>query len=110
MSQSQRAVVNEQFGLQPLTIVKRGVSNPQRGEAVLELQLSAAPDTQWEDAFDHYPARHTQGASILFNNSRPYVHDEFITWNIPELDVESGWRFVREATDFANEFRARCAS
>jgi hypothetical protein len=87
-----------------LSIVKRSVTRPQAGEAVLELQLSGKPDLDWENAFDHYPARHVQGATLRFNNSRPAVHDDFITWNIPERDVENGTQFVIGATDFANEY------
>jgi hypothetical protein len=87
-----------------MSIVKRSVTHPQAGEAVLELQLSGKPDLAWEDAFDHYPARHIQGATLRFNNSRPAVHDGLITWNIPERDVENGTQFVLGATDFANEY------
>jgi hypothetical protein len=87
-----------------LSIVKRSVSRPQAGEAVLELQLSGKPDSAWEDAFDHYPARHIPSATLRFNNSRPEVHDDCITWMIPERDLENGSRFVLGATDFANEY------
>jgi hypothetical protein len=87
-----------------LSIVKRSVSRPQAGEAVLELQLSGKPELAWEDAFDHYPARHIPSATLRFNNSRPAVHDDFITWMIPERDLENGTQFVLGATDFANEY------
>ncbi len=85
----------------PLEIIDRKVTGPDRGLITLRLKLSAKPDPDWAAWFSNNSGNR-EGSMGFLMGPPPQVVGDTIEWVIPERDMEGAFRAVKLGMGSAN--------